>query len=40
LNRLLLVDSKALGLIRKELGERDIFKIPSGTECWTWIILN
>lgn len=38
LNRLLVGDDndKALELIKKELLGMEIFKVPSGTECWTW----
>lgn len=40
LNRLLVGDDndKALAIIQEELPEMEICKIPSGTECWTWIV--
>ena len=40
LNRLLVGDDndKALDLIKAELEDMCIIKIPTGTECWTWIV--
>lgn len=29
---------RTLGIIQRELPQMEIFRVPSGTECWTWII--
>ncbi len=40
LNRLAVSDDteKALNIIKQELPEMKICEVPSGTECWTWIV--
>ena len=40
LNRVPLSDDmdKAMKIIQQEIPDMEIFEVPSGTECWTWIV--